>query len=74
MVLRAEVRIDALHWLSANIIFVKVDRLEYYLIDTQRFQTTTTSHGFDDGVFKAALVAQGLLETELADQKYSWEK
>lgn len=39
LLLNSEAGISSLHWLSSNILFAKVGRRSYYLLDTTRFQT-----------------------------------
>lgn len=67
LILREESKIDCLHWLSENIIFTKVDKLQYYLLDTSRFQSGDSSLGYNETTFKSSLIAQAVLETEIAD-------
>ena len=49
---------------------MKVDKLQYYLIDTTKFLLGESVEGYQDSVFKAAIIAQGVLDGEIADQKY----
>lgn len=41
--LNAHDRVSAMHWMSSNILFAKVDKQRYYLLDTTKFQSLQTS-------------------------------
>lgn len=80
LTLKNENSVDSLHWLSKNVVFLKVDKLTYYLLDTTKFKPGDKPLPSEDedleyspDLLNNALVATGIFDNELADFKYPWE-
>ena len=64
--LNSDAQISSLHWLSANIVFVKVAHRHYYLLDTTKF---VAEHETGDN-FRESLIAQGSIDFDVSEQTY----